>query len=76
MRLRISTMSPASSSLVADVLLDRRHAAAALAEIGRRQADLGEQMPSRLVELADIPHHVHMADVIALPRIDRAAIGE
>src|ERR1700741_2640775 len=63
-------------ALVADVLLDPRHAAAALAEMGRRHAGLGEQVPGGFVELTDVPHHVHMAHVIAVPRIDRATIGQ
>ena len=67
--------SPAISSRLY-VLLHRRHAAPARAQIARGYADPGEQMPGRLVELADIPHHAHMADMIALPRIDRAAISQ
>jgi hypothetical protein len=61
--------------LVADVLLHRGHAAAGFAQIGRRQPYPREQIPVGLVEFADIPHDVHVADMIALPRIDRAAIG-
>src|SRR6185312_4516627 len=62
-------------ALVGDVLLHRRHAAAGLAQIGRRQPEPREEIPVGLVEFPDIPHDVHVADVIALPRIDRAAIG-
>jgi hypothetical protein len=60
---------------VADVLLDRGHAAAGFAQIGRGQPEPGEQIPVGLVEFTDIPHDIHVADVVALPRIDRAAIG-
>jgi hypothetical protein len=62
-------------ALVGDVLLHRGHAAAGFAQIGRCQAKPGEQIPVRLVELTDIPHDVHVPDMIALPGIDRAAIG-
>src|SRR5258706_11378922 len=50
-------------------------AAAEFAQVSRRQPDPREQIPVGLVELADIPHDVHVADMVALPRIDRAAIG-
>src|SRR5262245_6022156 len=60
---------------VGDVLLYAGHPAAGLPEITRRQPEPGEQVPVGLVELADIPHDVHVADMVALPRIDRAAIG-
>src|SRR5207253_7166287 len=62
-------------ALVADILLHGGHAAPAVAQIARRQPEPREQIPVRLVELADIPHDVHVADMIALPRTDRAAIG-
>ena len=62
-------------ALIGDVLLHRRHAAAGVAQIGRRQPEPREEIPGGLVELADIPHDVHVADMVAVPRIDRAAIG-
>src|SRR5437899_8437522 len=62
-------------ALVGDLLLHGGHAAAGLAQVGRRQPEPGEQIPVRLVELTDIPHDVHVPDMIALPGIDRAAIG-
>src|SRR5712671_628643 len=62
-------------ALVADGLLHGGHAAAGFAQIGWRHPDSGEQIPVGLVEFADIPHDVHVPDMIALPRIDRAAIG-
>ncbi|MHC2365864.1 hypothetical protein ACVIQT_000502 [Bradyrhizobium diazoefficiens] len=62
-------------TLVGDVLLHGGHAATRAAQVARRQPKAGEQIPVGLVEFADIPHDVHVADMIALPRIDRAAIG-
>src|SRR3954468_12812492 len=62
-------------ALVADGLLHGGHAAAAVTQIAWRQSEPREQIPVRLVELAGIPHDVHVADVIALPRINRAAIA-
>src|SRR5437879_3921198 len=62
-------------ALVADVLLHASHAAAGLSEIARRQPKAREHVPVGFVELADIPHDVHVPDMVASPRIDRAAIG-
>jgi hypothetical protein len=62
-------------ALVGDVLLHAGHAAAGLPEIARRQPEAGEHVPVGLVELADVPHDVHVPDMVALPRIHRAAIG-
>jgi hypothetical protein len=33
------------------------------------------EVPRTLIELSDIPHDVHMAHVVAMPRINRATIG-
>ena len=60
---------------VGNVLLNSGHAAAGFPQIGRRQPDPREQIPVGLVEFADIPHDVHVADMVALPRIERPAIG-
>jgi hypothetical protein len=62
-------------ALVGDGLLHGGHAAAGFAQIGRRQPQPCEQIPVGLVELTDIPHDVHVPDMVALPAIDRAAIG-
>ena len=62
-------------ALVGDVLLHRRHAAAVLLQERGGDAERGEQIPGRLVELADVPHDVHVAHVVAVPGIDRAAVG-
>src|SRR5262249_8977682 len=62
-------------ALVGNVLLHASHAVPGFAQIGRCHAETGEEIPVGFVEFADIPHDVHMADVVALPRIDRAAIG-
>src|SRR5690606_21742410 len=62
-------------ALVSDVLLHGGHRAPLLAQECRGDAHRREEVPRRLVELADIPHDVHMAHVVALPRVHRAAIG-
>ena len=61
---------------VVDGLFDRGHAPALLAQIGCRKAESRQERPRRLVELAGVPHHVHVAHVIAMPRINQAAIGD
>lgn len=61
---------------VGDVLIDRSHSALCRSEKARRQAKHVEKLPSGLIELADVPHDVHVADMIAVPRIDSAAIGD
>src|SRR5262249_2380484 len=50
-------------ALIGDVLLHGRHAELVLPQVGGRCARRGEQVPGRLVELADIPHHVHVPHV-------------
>jgi hypothetical protein len=62
-------------ALVGDALLRRDHAVAGFPQVSRRQSDPRKQIPVGLVEFADVPHDVHVADMVALPRIDRAAIG-
>src|SRR2546422_5774385 len=61
---------------VRSILLDPRHPAIMLAQERGREAQRGEEMPGGLVELADVPHHVHVSHVVTLPRIDRATIGD
>ena len=61
---------------VHSVLVDGGHAALRAAQVRQRQPDGVEQLPARLVELADVPHDVHVADVVAVPRVDGAAVGE
>lgn len=39
------------------------------------QAQLCEELPGSLVELAHIPHDIHVTHVIALPGIDGATVG-
>src|SRR5579883_517944 len=63
-------------ALVADVLLHRCHAAAAGVEIRRGQPDLRKQMPHRFIEFPDIPHDIHMADMIAVPWVYGTAISK
>src|SRR5256712_7652897 len=61
---------------VRGILLDPRHSAIVLAQERGCKAQRREQMPGGLVELADVPHHVHLSHVVALPRIDGATIGD
>src|SRR5262249_16688371 len=63
--------------LVSDVLLDRGHTAVLLGEVGGRQpSKCGKEVPVRLVKFADVPHDVHVTDVVALPRIHGASVGD
>ena len=57
-------------ALVGDVLLNRRHPALFGSQIGRREPDARQMTPIRFVEFAHVPHDVHVADLVALPRID------
>src|SRR2546422_3713123 len=61
--------------LVRNILLDARHPAIVLAKERGSQADPREDMPGGLVELADVPHHVHVSHLVALPGIDGAPVG-
>jgi hypothetical protein len=40
------------------------------------KAQAAEELPGRLVELADVRHHVHMAHVVTMPGIHRSAVGQ
>src|SRR2546427_9624722 len=61
---------------VRSVLLDSRHPSIVLAQERGGEAQRREQMPGGLVKLADVPHHIHVSHVVALPRVDRATIGD
>src|SRR3989454_12560646 len=61
--------------LVRNILLNARHPAIVLAKERGTQTDPREDMPRGLIELADIPHHVHVSHMVALPGIDGAPIG-
>jgi hypothetical protein len=39
-----------------------------------RQADCVEELPRCLIELSHVPHDVHVADVVAVPRIHSATV--
>src|SRR4029077_20386219 len=54
---------------VGDVLLHGRHAAPVLFQEGGRDPGRGEEIPRRFIELADVPHDVHVPHVVAVPRI-------
>src|SRR5262249_52451239 len=61
-------------TLVGDILLHGGHTAARLAHIARREAEPSKKIPVCLVKFTHVPHDVHVADVITLPRINSAAI--
>ena len=61
---------------VADVRLQRRHAAVLGAQVARRQADPVEQVPHGLVELGHVVLDVHVVHVVQVLRIDRAPVGQ
>ncbi len=61
--------------LVGDVLLHGRHRARIVAKEGSSDSELREQVPGRLVEFSDVPHYVHVPHVVAVPGVDRAAVG-
>jgi hypothetical protein len=61
--------------LVGNILLHAGHAVALAAQISRRETDLAEQHPVRLVEFDAVGCDVHVSDVVAVPGIDCAAIG-
>jgi len=63
-------------AFVGDVLLHCQGPVARLAQVGGRDPDRGQQVPSPFVEFADVPHDVHVSHVVALPGIDYAAIRQ
>src|SRR5499426_353964 len=60
-------------ALVVGVLLERCHAAAVRTHVRAGDAEVGEQLPARLVEAGGVEADVHVASVVHLPRIDRTA---
>src|SRR5512134_1647515 len=60
--------------LVRDVLLDGGHSAPLRLQKGWGQGERGKKLPCGFVELPDVPHDVHVSHVIAMPRVDNAAI--
>jgi hypothetical protein len=63
-------------ALLLDGLLDRRHAALIPAQECGREPECMKEVPRPLVELADVPHDVHVAHLVAVPRIHRALVGQ
>src|SRR4030065_183549 len=59
---------------VGDVLLYRGHGAMRFAQERGRDADSREQVPGRLIELAHVPHDVHMPHVVAVPGIHHTPV--
>jgi len=45
----------------------RGHAALLLAQVAGRDAYLVNQIPGRFVEFSDVPHHIDMAHMVAVP---------
>src|SRR5579863_6286556 len=62
-------------ALVANVLLHPGHTELPFPQIRRRNSHRSKQIPVRLIELAHVPGNVHVADLIALPRIRRPAVS-
>src|SRR5215467_7298163 len=62
-------------SLVGDVLLDAGHPTVRLAQERRSESDCGEDNPGSLVELAHVPHDVHVPHMVAMPGVDHTAVG-
>jgi hypothetical protein len=58
-------------TFIADILLNRGHAAAGFAQRSRGQPDPREQIPVGFVEFSHIPHDVHVADGQSLLFLDR-----
>src|SRR5690348_10911021 len=63
-------------ALILDALLYGHHPDALFAHALAGQSGQSQQVPSRLIEFSDIPHDIHVAHVIAMPRINRSAICE
>src|SRR4051794_54767 len=61
---------------VADALVNRGHAASGLAHVRGCHPERGGQIPRGLVELAHVPHDIHVAHVVAVPLVDQTAIGD
>ena len=61
---------------VCGILLHTGHAAVLFAHVSGSDAQFCEQIPRGLVEFSRVPHHVHVAHVIAVPRMHRAFVCE
>src|SRR5215472_10902634 len=63
-------------ALVFNVLLHGGHTCAFAQEAGSRQAHVGKEVPCRFIELAHVPHHIHVAHMIAVPGINSPAVSK
>ena len=63
-------------ALVLDRLLDGRHAATVGAQELGRETERVKEVPRAFVELAGVPHHIHVTDMIAMPGINHTSIGQ
>ncbi len=62
-------------SNLGNMLIDRGDAFGG-AQVSWSRAEGVEELPDRLVELPNVPHDVHVADMIAVPGAVGAAIGD
>jgi len=62
-------------TLVLNPLINRGHANALILESLWGETECRQDLPPGLVEFPDVPHHVHMPHLIALPRIYGSAMG-
>ena len=62
-------------ALISRALVDGDRAPAVLLEEGRREAESAEELPGGLVEARRVVLHVHVPDVVDVPRVHGAAVG-
>src|SRR5215469_5749234 len=62
-------------TLVFNMLLHCGHSGPFAGEAGPRQAKAQEKLPCSFIEFSHIPHYVHVAHMIAVPRINGATIS-
>jgi hypothetical protein len=61
---------------VGDVLLHCSHSTLGGAKIRRGEPNAVEELPSGFVELADVPHDIHVTDMVTLPGVHSTAVTE
>src|SRR5579862_5129124 len=75
-RANLDQIAGVELAFIGNVLLHAGHAVVRFANVAWRNADRGHQMPRCFIEFADVPHDVHMAHLIALRRVDHAAVRD
>src|SRR5215472_15535578 len=74
-RLNCDQISREQLTFVDRFLLHSGHASPIVGQVGWSNPNMGQQMPCGLVELARVPHYVHVAHMIAVPGIDDSAMS-